>query len=110
MKNKIDDLLNKRVGYPTPFIQSDPYLATKIAELAKEEHIPEIPSHKIYWSFASLITGIAVITGIFLGNNLMPETDQNTDFMSEYSSAFYQTDFTDNLILVNNQQGVQNEE
>ena len=97
--NKIDELLSKRVKSPTPPLQADPFLATKIAALAEQEsnsaNIARIPN----WSFASIITAFGLILGIYLGLGIWENgtIDQDIDIVDEFSEAIYQSGFADSF-------------
>lgn len=100
MLNKINELLDKRVKSPTPPLQADPFLATKIAQIAHDKESAVTFSSRMQLSFITLIGCVAILTGIYIGSNLLTETQDYNDFMSEYTGALYQSDFTDNLNAV----------
>jgi len=97
--NIIEELLSKKAKSPTPHLDTDPYLATKIAALATEEisttKIAGVPT----WSFASVITALGLILGIYLGIGIQENsTIQNDlDIVDEFSQAFYQNGFADSF-------------
>jgi hypothetical protein len=97
--NKIDDLLSRKAISPTPHLDADPFLATKIAALANKETKAKAVSGISNWSFASLVTAFGVILGIYLGLGIWENgySAQNTDIVDVFSEAFYQSGFADNL-------------
>ena len=95
--NKIEKLLSEKAKSPTPHLQADPYLATKIAALTEgKDHTLKINGNP-NWSFASLITAFGLILGIYLGLGIWENgtTQENIDFVDEFSEAFYQSGFAD---------------
>lgn len=97
MNNKIEDILNGRAVSPTPMLQADPFLATRIAAIAKKSKGKNKNFTLLYnWSVASVVTSCAIILGVYLGSALFEE-ESNTDVISDLSGAIYQVDYIDNL-------------
>ena len=97
MKNKIEEVLNQRTKSPTPQLQADPFLPTRIAAMSKEASLKDKTLKGLYdWSFASVVTSCAIIIGIYLGNSLFEE-EYNNDMISDISSLIYQSDYIENL-------------
>ena len=101
MKNdKIQELLNQKAKSPAPELTPDPFLVTRIEALIDSER-QKTPERSLIsnWSFASVITAGAIILGIYVGAGIS-ETDNlqiNADVFNEYSQAFYQSGFVENL-------------
>ena len=97
MKN-LEEFLSKKANSPTPHIQADYFLATRIAAQAEGEK--EILKTNVLpgWSMASIITTLAILLGIYLGSGILESNsvESNSDIVSEYSEAFYQSGFADN--------------
>jgi hypothetical protein len=97
--NKIEKLLSQRTQSPTPHLQADPFLATKITTLANEntDNISVLTGTK--WSFASIITAFGILMGIYLGLGIWENNTSatNNDIVDEFSEAFYQSGFADNF-------------
>ena len=51
------------------------------------------------WSLASVATACAVVLGIYLGSGIWENssTVESTDIVDEFSEAFYQSGFADDL-------------
>lgn len=100
MRNKIEEILNQRTKSPTPHLQADPFLPTRIVALSKEAGKKDKTFRGLYeWTFASLVTSCAIIIGIYIGNSLIEE-DTSADMISDISSLVYQTDYIENLNTV----------
>jgi len=95
---KIEELLSQRAKSPTPHLQPDPFLATKIAARAKEK-TEQLNIRMPNWSFASIVTAFGVIMGIYLGLGIWENgaAQENTDIVDEFSEAFYQSGIADNF-------------
>lgn len=97
MKNKIEDILNQRVKSPTPKLEADPFLATRIAAIADGKGLNRRSFKGLYgWSAASLVTSCAIILGIYIGSGLFEEQN-NSEISGDLSSVIYQSDYIENL-------------
>ena len=105
--DKLDKLLNKKVNSPLPQLDADPWLAGRI-ESGKVQHqgATGLLENVGQWSFASIIAACAIILGIFIGSNITNGSTSSDDLFSEYSQAFYQTNFVDDLENVISEEGV----
>jgi len=94
---KIEELLSQRAKSPTPHLQADPFLATKIAAQS-DEKAKRLDLSVPNWSFASIVTAFGVIMGIYLGLGIWENgTTQDTDIVDEFSESFYQSGIADNF-------------
>ncbi len=97
MKNKIDDILSQRAKSPTPHLQPDPFLPTRIrATVIDKNELGKISKLVYNWSVASLVTSGAILIGIYLGSGLVEE-EYSSDMITDFSSVIYQSDYTENL-------------
>ena len=97
--NKIENLLSQKAQSPTPHLQADPFLATKIAALANEKTESVLVLAGTRWSFASVVTAFGIVLGIYLGLGIWQNnaSTTNSDIVDEFSEAFYQSGFADNF-------------
>ena len=96
---KIEKLLSKKAKSPTPHLQADPYLATKIITRADQENNRVLISTVPHWSFASVITAFGLILGVYLGLGIWENstTQETIDIVDEFSEAIYQNGFADSF-------------
>ncbi len=94
-----------------PALTPDPFLPTRIREMAKN-----IPSGKprvsaaatVQWGFSTLMLTVAIYTGIYLGKDFatVSETD-DTNLLGEVSQALYGENLADSweYVLTNDDEG-----
>lgn len=101
-KDKLNELLSMQAKSPAPKLPVDPFMVTRIEALAKEKTMMVHDSGGLVtnWSLASVLAAGAVILGIYLGNGLSSSSvssETSSEILTEYSQAFYQAGFVEDL-------------
>jgi len=111
--NKLDAFLNQRAQSPAPHLEADPFLPTRIAALVNEKNNRSSGFVFPQWSLASALGTFAIILGIYIGTGISETStsysESQTDLISEYSNAFYQSGIVDNYDNVFENGGSEND-
>lgn len=85
-------------GPRPPFLAADPYLPTRIREMAAHRPGRDRLIPVLRWSFASIAIGAALVLGVLLGSTL-PRTDRTSsatsDLVSEFATSLSASDLGD---------------
>ncbi len=71
-RKKLDQILEQRASSPTPRLQPDPFLPTRIRALARGRGEEISPFAGLSWTMRSMLAGAALIVGIYVGGHLSP--------------------------------------
>ncbi len=99
MKNdKINQILTARAQSPTPVLQPDPFLPTRVRALVNTGKNILFPG----WRISAIIGALALLIGIYIGNdvdNSMIKQSGDQSFTSTYdlSGALYQESLSDDF-------------
>ncbi len=101
-KEQLDTLLQQRAQSPTPTLQADPFLATRIRALAEKNGEASSLFAGLSWRTRSLLAAAALLLGIYVGGQLpLSGTVQSDSYadpaFSSLASALNQPTLSDDL-------------
>jgi len=96
--HELDKLLRARAQSPTPQLDTDPFLATRVRALVRDVPASLFPE----WRISTLIGAAALLIGMFIGSGLEQNTTQITGSQSytsadDISGALYQEALSDDF-------------
>jgi len=95
---KIEQLLAARAKSPTPHIEADPFLPTRVRALVKNSLQIIFPG----WRISALVGAAALLIGVYIGNgfdDLAAQSSGSQNYASVYdlSGALYQESLSDDF-------------
>jgi len=93
--DKLDQILEARAKSPTPVLEADPFLPTRVRAWVSAEKKRLFPG----WRVSSLIGATALLIGVYIGNGVDNSVTSAQSYATTYdlSGTFYQESLSDDF-------------